>query len=302
MGSPRDLGKLMQYGGHVFTDQEMDTVRRLAADRERCPTRAALARAFCTAFHWRKADGGLKIMSAKIALQRMEQQGFIVLPLPTHPLWAGPHVVPTITPATDPGRPWMGSRHDLPDLQLTAIRTPTASRLWNEYIARYHYLGYTPLAGAQLRYFIESAGQILGVFGVNSAAWKIAPRDDWIGWTAAQRTARLPLVVNNARFLILPWIQIRYLASSALALLARQLPGDWERRYGSRPVLMETFVERDRFRGTSYQAANWTAVGETQGRGKTDRHHQHGKPIKTIWVYPLHQGFRAVLTAPLKTD
>jgi hypothetical protein len=292
----------MQYGGHVFTEAEIEMIRRLAADTQQCPTRAALARAVCTAFDWRKADGGLKAMSARIALQRMEQHGLVTLPPPTHPLWTGGRVVPTITSATDPRPLWIGSRQDLPGLQLTLVRTPAASRLWNEYIARYHYLGYTPLAGAQLRYFIESGGQILGAFGVNSAAWKVAPRDTWIGWTIPQRTARLPWVVNNARFLILPWVQIRYLASSALALLARQLPGDWQTRYGYRPVLMETFVERDRFRGTSYRAANWISVGDTQGRGKTDRHHQHGKPIKTIWVYPLHKDFRAVLTAPLKTD
>ncbi len=292
----------MQYAGHVFTDTEIETIRQLVADTHQYPTRAALARAVCTLFDWRKADGGPKIMSAKIALQRMEQHGLVTLPAPIHPLWPGVRAAPPMTPATDPGPLWVGSRKDLPGLQLTLVRTPTASRLWHEYMARYHYLGHMPLAGAQLRYFIESAGQILGAFGVNSAAWKIAPRDHWIGWTIPQRTARLPWVVNNARFLILPWIQIRYLASSALALLTRQLPGDWQTRYGCRPVLMETFVERDRFRGTSYRAANWITVGETQGRGKTDRHHQHGKPVKTIWVYPLEKDFRAALMAPLKDD
>ncbi len=241
-------------------------------------------------------------MPSKMALQRMEQHGLIVLPLPTHPLWTGGHVVPTITTATNPGPLWTGSRHHLPELQLTLVRTPSASRLGNEFIARYHDLGYTPLVGAQLRYFIESEGQILGAFGVNSAAWKVAPRDDWIGWTIPQRTAQLPCVVNHARLLILPWVQIRYLASSALGLLTRQLPGDWQNRHGYRPVLMETFVERDRFRGTSYRAANWIPVGDTQGRGKTDRHHQHAKPIKTIWVYPLQKQFRAFLTAPLEAD
>ena len=109
-------------------------------------------------------------------------------------------------------------------------------------------------------------------------------------------------MVNNARFLILPWVQIRYLASSALGLLTRQLPGDWQARYGYRPVLLETFVDRDHFAGTSYRAANWIRVGDTQGRGKTDRYHQHAKPIKTIWVYPLHRQYRALLTAPLETD
>jgi len=292
----------MHYAGHEFTEAELETIRRLAADTQQCPTRAAVARAVCVALDWRKTTGDLKAMSARVALQRMEQQGLVTLPAPTHPLWTGGRVVPAITAATDPKPLRTGSRRDLPDLRLTLVRTPTASRLWNEYIARYHYLGYTPLVGAQLRYFIESGDQRLGAFGVNSAAWKVGPRDTWIGWTIPQRTARLPWVVNNARFLIFPWVQVRYLASSALALLARQLPHDWQARYGYRPVLIETFVERDRFPGTSYRAANWIAVGDTQGRGKTDRHHQHAKPIKTIWVYPLHPDFRTVLTAPFLSD
>ena len=291
----------MRYGEHVFTESEIEAIRRLAADSQQCPTRQALARAVCTLLGWKKWDGGLKIMSAKMALLRMERQGLITLPVPRHGNNNG-RAIPAITEVTDPGPIWTGFLHQLPGLRLTLVRTPSASRLWNEYIARYHYLGYTPMAGAQLRYFIESEGQILGAFGVNSAAWKVAPRDDWIGWTPSQRIRYLPRVVNNARFLILPWIRIRYLASSALGLLTRQLPHDWKERYGYRPVLMETFVERDRFAGTSYRAANWISLGNTQGRGKTDRYHQHTKPIKTIWVYPLQKNFRAVLTASLPDD
>jgi hypothetical protein len=291
----------MRYGEHLFTDHEIETIRRLAADSQQCPTRQALARAVCTLLGWKKWDGELQIMSAKMALLRMERHGLITLPVPRHGNRNG-RSIPPLTEATDPGPLWTGFRHPLPELRLALVRTPSASRLWNEYIARYHYLGYTPMAGAQLRYFIESEGQILGAFGVNSAAWKVAPRDDWIGWTPPQRIRHLPWVVNNARFLILPWIQIRYLASSALALLTRQLPHDWMERYGYRPVLMETFVERDRFAGTSYRAANWISLGVTQGRGKTDRYHQHAKPIKTLWVYPLQKNFRAVLTAPLPDE
>ena len=135
--------------------------------------------------------------------------------------------------------------------------------------------------------------------GLSAAAWKVAPRDRWIGWSVPQRPQRLALVVNNSRFLIFPGIPIRYLASSVLGLLARQLPADWAARYGYRPVLLETFVERDRFAGTSYRAANWIEVGDTQGRGKLDRHHHPTQPVKSIWVYPLHARYRAVLTAPL---
>ncbi len=197
------------------------------------------------------------------------------------------------------GPPLRGSRGDITRLTLDPVQEPAASRHWNQLVAQYHYLGYSPLPGAQMRYFIHGDGHLLGVLGFGAAAWKTAPRDDFIAWTPQQRQARLHLVVNNARFLLLPWVSIRYLASSVLALAARQLPSDWARRYSYRPVLLETFVECQRFPGTSYRAANWTHVGRTQGRGKLDRHKLFTKPIKDIYLYPLDPHFRTVLTAPL---
>ncbi|MCL5677470.1 MAG: DUF4338 domain-containing protein [Firmicutes bacterium] len=134
------------------------------------------------------------------------------------------------------------------------------------------------------------------MLGFGAAAWKVAPRDRFIGWTAAQRQAHLHLVVNNARFLVLPWVRARYLASSVLALAARRIGADWQARYGYRPVLLESFVERPRFTGTSYRAANWVCVGQTQGRGKLDRTHRADKPVKDIWLYPLDRHFRQILT------
>ncbi len=140
--------------------------------------------------------------------------------------------------------------------------------MWNEYIERYHYLGYTPLPGAQLRYFVSMDKQILALLGFGASAWQVAPRDNFIGWDHEQRRKGLPLIVNNARFLILPWVQSKNLASKILAMIARQLPINWCERYNIQPVLMETFVEIGRFSGTCYRAANWIHVGQTKGRGK----------------------------------
>ena len=165
---------------------------------------------------------------------------------------------------------------------------------------RYHYLGYTPLPGAQMRYLVTSQRRVLAVVGFGASAWKAAPRDRFIGWSVAQREARLQLVVNNARFLILPWVQVRNLASTVLARSSRRLPDDWQARYGYRPLLLETFVQSDRFAGTSYRAANWTHVGQTQGRGKLDVHRTHALPRKDIWLYPLRRDFRRRLCAPLQ--
>ena len=175
------------------------------------------------------------------------------------------------------------------------MANPRESHLWNEYIQRYHYLGYQPLPGAQMRYLAQAHGQVLALLGFGAAAWKVAPRDRWIGWSPAQRQQSLHLLVQNARFLILPWITCPNLASKLLAMAARRLPEDWAERYSYRPVLLETFVERQRFVGTCYRAANWIHVGQTQGRGKLDSHHQAKLAVKDIWLYPLDLDCREYL-------
>jgi hypothetical protein len=184
--------------------------------------------------------------------------------------------------------------HELEGLRLAVVER-TDSALWNEYIDRYHYLGYKPLPGAQLRYFAYAGERLVGLLGFGAAAWKSGPRDEWIGWSRAQRHRNLPGVVNNARFLILPWVRVSSLASKLLAMAARVLPAHWEGRYGYRAVLLETFVESERFAGTCYRAANWTCVGWTQGRGKLGDHRLGQVPVKAVWVYPLAKDFRARL-------
>ncbi|MFP3871172.1 MAG: Druantia anti-phage system protein DruA, partial [Syntrophobacteria bacterium] len=172
-----------------------------------------------------------------------------------------------------------------------------AVRLWNEFIDRYHYLGYSSLAGAQLRYFIKEADEILALLSFSAAAWKTAPRDRFIGWDKDKQKENLHLVVNNSRFLLLPWVRSKNLASRILSLVCSKLPEDWFTRYGYRPVLAETFVEKERFAGTCYQAANWICVGETRGRGKMDRYNTFSQPVKTIWLYPLTQRYQERLWA-----
>ena len=186
-----------------------------------------------------------------------------------------------------------------PDLQVRPLADQREAQLWREYVDRYHYLGDTPLPGTQMRYLVTSQRRVLAVVGFGASAWKAAPRDRFIGWSVAQREARLQLVVNNARFLILPWVQVRNLASTVLARISRRLPDDWQTRYGYRPLLLETFVQSDRFAGTSYRAANWTHVGQTQGRGKLDVHKTYALPRKDIWLYPLRRDFRRRLCSPL---
>ncbi|MCY4384513.1 MAG: DUF4338 domain-containing protein [Nitrospinae bacterium] len=161
-------------------------------------------------------------------------------------------------------------------------------RLWNEFVARYHYLDYKILVGAQMRYAVHDRdGRPLAMLGFSTAAWKLAPRDAFIGWTPKLREKNLPLMIDNPRFLILPWIKIPNLDSHLLAIVRRRLPGDWTERYGVTPVLIETFVETPRYTGAVYRASGWIHVGTTQVRGRYDRHTRRALPKKDIWSDPL---------------
>jgi hypothetical protein len=187
---------------------------------------------------------------------------------------------------------------ELSPIFLTRVDSQEQRQLWYEYVDLYHYLGYQLPFGAQLRYFIKSGARddILGCFQFSSPAWKMAPRDRWIGWTDEQRKVNLQKVINNSRFLIFPWVEVKNLASSVLALAAKTVADDWQSCYGYRPVLMETLVDFKRFRGTCYKAANWIHIGKTTGRGRMDRENtQQGAAVKEIYVYPLTPRFRQEL-------
>jgi hypothetical protein len=284
---------MMRYCGRDFTDADLDTIRRLLAASPGA-SRAALSRQVCLSLGWAKPDGAPKAMSCRVAMLRMAADGLLRLPPPRHRNSNRRSYAPR-TPATDPGPPLRAPVHLLGPLHLHLVADPSASALWNETIARYHYRGYRPLPGAQLRYLARTDRQLLALLGFGAAAWTLAPRDRWIGWTPDQRERRLPLVVNNARFLILPWIDSHNLASKLLALTTRRLPDDWAARYAYRPVLLETFVDADRFPGTCYRAANWLHVGTTAGRGKLDRRHTARLPRKNIYLFPLTDDFRTAL-------
>jgi hypothetical protein len=247
------MSRPLRYCARPFPPDEIESIRALIASRP-AASRAQLSRAMCEHLGWRRADGQLKEMSARVAMLRMHNDGLIELPPPRNRNGNGqayqrrtaraePELFPVLEPA--------GA---LVDLRLEPVVRRADSHLWNEYVDRYHYLGYQPLPGAQLRYFARCGPRILALMGFGAAAWKVADRDRFIGWSAAQRERRLHLVVNNARFLILPWVRSRNLASRLLAMATRQLADDWQHRYAYRPVLVETFVETPRFQGTCYKA------------------------------------------------
>lgn len=279
--------------GREWDLTDLEQVRE-EIDQASPPVRAEIARRVCARLAWTDALGRPKLMSCRVALLRLHRGGWIELPAPRNGNGNGKGLRRQRIewPST---RPVTGSVSDLGAVELVPVVERANSALWNGLIDRYHYLGYTPLPGAQIRYLVRSPGGVLGAMGFGAAAWKVASRDEWIGWSALAREAHLARVLNQARFLILPWVRVDNLASRVLSLAARRIGADFETRYGIRPVLLESFVETGRFRGTCYRAANWVRVGHTTGRGKCDRHHRAPLPVKAVYVYPLQRDFRASL-------
>ena len=245
---------------------------------------------------WRDHLGRPKQMSCRVAMLRMHRDGLIALP-PARNGNANTRIRVRFDPVCDPRPPITLPAGKLAPLRLESITSRHDSHIWNQFIHRYHYLGYKPQPGAQMRYFVWAGDDLVALLGFAAAAWKAAARDRFIGWNAQQRERNLHLIANNTRFLILPWVQSKNLASRILAIGAKQLPDDFASRYGYRPVLLETFVEIPRFRGTCYRAANWILLGQTTGRGKRDRYNEHPLPIKDILVLPLTPRFQSALCA-----
>lgn len=283
----------MKYCGRLFEPWEIERIRALISATPSL-SRYRLSTMVCEQLNWRRADGELKDMSCRVALLRMEADGLIGLPPPKRAKVATYVEDPEIESAV--AWPRTVPKVDLSQLTIDLVLAQKReSRLWIAYIKRHHYLGHQPMPGAQLRYFVRSDGEIVALLGFGASAWKVHPRDKYIGWSHDQRQRNLHLVVNNSRFLILPWIRRRNLASKILGMVRRRLQADWHKRYSYRPALIETFVEDGRFLGTSYQAANWTCVGSTQGRGKLDRTKRCDLPVKSVYLCPLATDFRRQL-------
>ena len=257
-------------------------------------SRRQLARQLCQGMDWRSPSGGLPLMTARLALQELADQGQLPLP-PARP---SPQRVPRVelSAAVAPEQALECSLAELGELEVVLVGKggSALSRQWNE-LMRQHYLGPGPLCGAQLRYVVRSARGPVAALAFSAAARRLRGREHWLGWGEAARRENLHLVVNNSRFLILPHVQVPNLASHLLSRVLAGLGDDWQARYGYRPVLVETFVERPRFQGACYRAANWQVIALSSGRGRQDRGHQGGRGQKLYLVYPLQKDFRAVL-------
>jgi len=259
-------------------------------------SRRALSLKVCEWLDWRRPNGKLKEMSCRVALLKLHRQGLVRLPArAASGLLAARKQIERVTDCITAIR---CDLRGLGTIELIRIRSAQskASHVWNDLMSRYHYLGAGPLCGAQMRYVIRSSCYgWLGGLAFSSAAWRLQARDRWIGWSDRARSKHLDKVVCNSRFLILPQVKVPHLASHILSLCAKRLPQDWMQRYGVEPVLLESFVERNRFRGTCYRAANWQHVGSTTGRGRQDRERRFSVSVKDIYVYPLSKNAQEVL-------
>jgi hypothetical protein len=290
MPSPHRSITPITFSDRHFSIAEVAMMREVVAQCSALSL-TEIARTLCELLDWRRPNGRLKNHECRLLLERLRDQGQVSLP--GLQLCGGRGARRArLTRCSDPQPEITGAVGEFEPLRLSLVgaEQPADCRLWAEYLERYHYLGHRLPVGASLRYFVRSPHSpepVLACLQWSSAAWKMAARDRWIGWSAQQRARNLPFIVNNSRFLLLPWVRVQGLASKILGQAARQLPHDWERLYGYRPLLLETLVEEERFRGTCYRAANWIELGRTQGRGRMDRNHQAPLHPKLIFVYPL---------------
>ena len=283
--------------GRWLGAEDLEALQRLIAEHPHW-SRRRLSIALCEALNWRTASGQLKDMSARLLLNKLAERGFVKLP-PRRP-GGGRQILRALSEpelfslSAGGGELIEGPLRALQPLEVIPVepRTTQANAfVWH--LGQHHYLGYGGAAGQNLRYLIRDCfGRDLACLLFGAAAWKVKARDAFIGWSAEQRQERLSLIVNNSRFLILPHVRVPHLASHILGTVLRRLRTDWQRKYAIAPCLAETFVERDRFAGICYRAANWLPVGQTCGRSKHDRDHTLQVPVKDIYLYGLCQDFK----------
>jgi hypothetical protein len=282
--------------GRRIEPAQFDQVRQLVATHPEW-SRYRLSRELCALWDWRTSTGQFKDMAARTLLAKLAQRGWIRLP-ERRALSPNRHRLVAPPPRSWTTAPIVGSLSELGGVDLAEVSSCSTGRAEvRAVLAQFHYLGWRMPVGENLQYLARGAnGRLVAVLVFGAAAWKCAARDQWIGWTVGQRETRLGWIANNQRFLIAPWVRVRYLASHLLGEVARRIAADWRQKYGHPIVMLETFVERDRFAGTCYRAANWQRLGSTRGRSRQDSDRDLRVPVKEIYAYPLRPDWRKELT------
>lgn len=282
--------------GRILRPDAIDQIKKLMIDHPQWH-RTRLSKELCLIWNWRNHKGHIKDMACRTLLLKLEKQGKISLPAlkrpavkrcANHKFKNVPHSKEIIN---------CSLKHLIPlNVSLIDHTSSKESDLYSFLLAQYHYLGFQNTVGENMKYLLhDKHGRTLACLLFGSAAWKCAPRDQFIGWNEQSRMKKLYLITNNTRFLILPWIKVANLASHILSVIIKRINQDWLTKYGHPLYVLETFVDSQRFLGTSYKGANWIEVGQSKGRTRNDRHHTMKVAVKNILLYPLSSDFRRKL-------
>jgi len=271
--------------GREFTASDIALINKTISDN---PTlsRRKLSLIVSENLNWRQHNGNLKDRACRDVLLRLSNKNLIKLPKGQYEFNKQSISIKSIN-FTQPATDLVGTVSDFEKPIFKLVQDASERQLWNYLVENYHYKGCKITVGRHLKYLIYIANQLIGCFAFADSVLKLTVRDQWIGWTAKQRETNLHLIINNVRFLILPWVKVKNLASKLLSLSAQIVPSDWLCYYNFRPVMLETFVETQRFTGASYKAANWIYLGQTKGKGRSGMNYYYHGIIKDIYIYPL---------------
>ena len=285
---------MFTYRGRVVTPQDIVFINKLIAQNPG-DSRWALSRKLCLAWNWVQPNGALRDMVCRGLMLGLHRAGHIRLPekkcSPPNPFVDRKkpekiHIDQTLLKT---------ELFNIRPLEFCQVRRSSCEKLFNSLIEHYHYLGYCHPVGEQLKYIVYAQGRPIACLAWSSAPRHIGSRDRFIGWGAEARKKHLHLLACNTRFLILPWVRVPSLASHILGRMTKILARDWRRIYNHPICYLETLVDKTRFAGTCYKAANWINLGDTTGRGKNDHTHKPNRSIKAVWGYPLTRDFRRLL-------
>lgn len=285
---------IREYSGRRFSEEDISLIKTTTQTYPRL-SQVEMASTICELIGWVTPNGEPKKRQCVEYLRKLEQEGLINLPA-VRMMYARHKKEAKITATEQPIIEDIDKSEiiECGKIKLEIARPGETLARWRKYVSAYHRLGDPTVFGSQIRYIITSDGQDLGCLLFSASSWALAAREDWIGWTSADKKSRLHLIVNNSRFLVLPSVRIKNLASRALSMAAKRIQKDWLEKFCYAPVLLETFVEPP-YKGTSYRAANWIYIGDTQGRGRNDRYTERLLTRKAIYVLPLQPDFRAIL-------
>lgn len=290
----------VQVQGRLLSGSDIIYLRELIKSNPSW-SRRRLSEELCRAWNWRNSKGVFKDMASRAMMLKLEKRGYITLPprrrIPVNRMLEKKRIY-----VEHEQSPVDCILKELQPLRISPVLAKEKQEnLYSCLLSEYHYKSYKGIVGENMRYLIyDCQGRVLSCLLFGSSAWSVQSRDTHIGWNSQMRASNLHLTTNNMRFLILPWVRVPHLASHILGLVSRRISKDWESRYGHPLYLLETFVERDRFKGTCYKAANWRYVGQTKGRSRNDRYNRLQVPIKDVYLYPLYSNYKKKLVSCLK--